>query len=210
MLIADKPSWLPLYGRDFSADVSMPKDWDIQVLNLAKTRSIDTILDGDSPTSLEKSGTKIPISVVMGEVISTELPWLYKVYENEMLEFSSRAFGTALFKCNGVDDSININLVRGVSGRYEWHLDTNPVTGLLFAETLDSDEGGALVFRKFEEEYRIQPKRGMFYCFDARDIPHAVEPLKVARTRTSIPMNYYLTEDNSGRTDELNEYLRKS
>ncbi|MBB4188692.1 hypothetical protein GGE07_005371 [Sinorhizobium terangae] len=57
-------------------------------------------------------------------------------------------------------------------------LDTNPVTGLLFAETLGENEGGALVFNKNGEEFRIQPQRGMFYCFDARDVPHAVEPLR--------------------------------
>lgn len=209
MLTLDKPSWLPIYAKDFSADGSMPSDWDIQILKLASMRAVETILDGESPTSLEEVGTKIPIRVVMGEVVFGELPWLYHVYESEMLAFASNAFGTALYKCNRVDDSININSVSGISGRYEWHLDTNPVTGLLFAETLEEEEGGALVFRKFGEEFRIQPKRGMFYCFDAREVPHAVEPLRVDRTRTSVPMNYYLTPDNSGRDDQLNEYLRK-
>lgn len=205
----EKPNWLTVFGVDVSKIVSFPDDWDSQIKAVSSKSSVDTLLDGESDTSLEGPGTFIPVKVVMGDVVQSRLPWLYNAYAREFLEFSSESFERKLHVCNAVDDAVNINTVYGNGGRYEWHVDTNPVTGLLFVETLSEEEGGALVFKKFDTEFRIIPKRGMFYCFDARNVPHRVEPLKRERTRISVPMNYYLNSRNTGRADELNRYLRR-
>ena len=205
MIPSNKPSWLDFFGFDFSND--MPTDWKHQIDRVVRSEAIETVLDGDSPTSSEEPGTRIPVTVVEGRPIKEKLPWLSDLYANQFLEFSEQCFGRELFKCNSDNDAININCIQGDTARYEWHVDTNPVTGILFLQTLDESHGGALVFRNKGEVFRFYPKSGWFCCFSAQDVEHAVEPLVGQIERISIPMNYYDDPDNSGRDPSLNDYL---
>lgn len=207
-MIENKPGWLQIFAKDFSFHHALPKDWDKQIIEAVQAHGQNTVLDGNSATSLEAPGTKIELRVVMGECVLHEIPWLFDLYQRDFLSFASEAFDKDLIRCSSDDDAVNINSIKGTKSRYEWHRDTNPVTGLLFVETLAENAGGALVFKKHGESFRIYPQRGMFYCFDAREVPHAVEPLRSDLTRTSVPMNFYLSGGNAERDSELNKYLR--
>ena len=103
---------------------------------MIETSAKTTVLDGASETSREELGTKIPVRVVEGDPIAKDLPWLFNLYEREFLEFSSESFATHLYVCNDSNDAININCIEGLPARYEWHVDTNPVTGILFVDDL--------------------------------------------------------------------------
>ncbi len=199
------PHWIRFFSTDFSS--LLPRNWADEVNDLVHTQAHSTVLNGDSETSREAPGALIPVRVVGGEKVAESLPWLVKLYETEFLEFSSQRTGKKLFRCNNVDDAININCITGNDARYEWHIDTNPVTGILYVETLCENSGGGLVFRKNEELFRFQPIRGWFCCFEGQNVEHAVEPLRGQICRTSIPMNYYIDADNTGRSASLNRYL---
>lgn len=203
------PSWLRLSSVQIDDIAILPSDWTAQIESVANTFGARSMLDSSSPTSLEPAGTLIELKVVHGSDIARNLPWLFEVYSGPMLEFASMSFGKRLYPCNSIDDAVNINIISGVGGRYEWHVDTNPVTGLLFLSSLDEKDGGALVFKKGNADYIVRPSRGMFHCFDATDTPHRVEPLLRNISRISVPMNYYADSNNSGRDKELQNYLHK-
>lgn len=207
MSILEPPSWLRFSCTDVRKH--LPVDWHEQIAAVVVKHARDTVLTGGSETSLEAPGTEIKVRVVQGSPIYSELSWLADLYEGAFLNIASCFFDTELFKCNSVDDAINVNCIEGGGSRYELHKDTNPVTGLLFVDTLLQEQGGALLFEKHGESFRVQPRSGYFCCFDAREVPHTVEPLREETRRWSIPMNYYLDKHNSGRDASLNEYLSR-
>ena len=59
-------------------------------------------------------------------------PWLYKLYRDQFLELASRTRGEPIDPA--VDDryGVVLNVQRGNTMRFECHVDSNPVTGLLF------------------------------------------------------------------------------
>ena len=73
------------------------------------------------------------------------LPWLYELYRDQFLELASEAWGEPIDA--GYDDryGVVLNVQRGNTMRFECHVDSNPLTGLLFF-TGHPDGGGELVF----------------------------------------------------------------
>jgi hypothetical protein len=104
--------------------------------------------------------------------------------------------------------SITLNLLRGQGSRYERHVDTNSITGLLFANSLTQDDGGALrLYYPDSPPVNVYPKEGTLLLFDARWVPHEVMPLLRNAMRLSIPMNYFLSTDIEVRPEYLDDYI---
>jgi len=188
----------------------LPRDWQKQVedtvLNLAKL----VHLDGKSSTSREPDDTEgCDCYILTGDIIQKELNWLYRLYTNELVELATAEAKTPMNYSNDVESSIVINSLRGVDARYEWHVDSNPLTGILYATTHKKGEGGELVFKTNSNLIKVIPTAGKFILFDARDIPHCVFPLTVNLRRSSIPMNFYFQDQEliEDRPDDLNNYL---
>jgi hypothetical protein len=88
------------------------------------------------------------------------------------------------------------------------HVDSNSVTGLLFAHSLSPDDGGALrLYYPDAPALDILPEEGLFLLYDARWVPHEVIPLKRETQRLSLPMNYFLPTDIEVRPDHLDSYV---
>lgn len=186
----------------------LPDDWVQQVAKVANDQSIRTVLDGRSVTSREPSDIEpIEVYVVTGETIKNKLPWLYDLYRGELLKFASQIKNTKVVSSQDLQSGININLLRGKGSRYEWHVDSNPVTGLLFVTTHEVGDGGELIFKVQDEKVTVHPKSGTFIVFDAREIPHTVTPLINSFQRISIPMNYYFSQVDQERPEDLTSYL---
>src|SRR6185437_8858475 len=64
--------------------------------------------------------------------VQQKLPWLYKLYRDQFLELASRAWREPIDPA--VDDryGVVLNVQRGNRMRFECHVDSNPVTGLMF------------------------------------------------------------------------------
>jgi hypothetical protein len=174
----------------------MPRTWHDDIIMCARYFSSWRELDGSSVTSRERDfGVHGACSagIVTGDVVAEELPWLDNLYRTTILD-----------AVNSIDPG----------GRYEWHVDSNPLTALLFVTTHEPDSGGELVFRpdpRFDSaaswEHVVTPVSGDLLVFDAREAAHGVMPLGGAQTRITVPMNYYLTGDAAVRPADLDGYL---
>ena len=188
----------------------LPSDWEQQVKESVEQYGVCTSLDHHSITSREPKGTPpLEVCVVTGETIFHHMNWLHELYSNQLALFASQFAGRNVTVANDLPSSVNINLLRGVNARYEKHVDSNPVTGILFASTLHPIDGGELIFEGDNHDTTILPRAGIFIVFDARDITHYVAPLKTIVDRISLPMNYYFPDEQQSRPEDLNDYLYK-
>lgn len=185
----------------------LPENWEETVFNVAREQSAQTHLDGKSSTSREESEVELEVFVVTGEVVKEQIPWLHQLYNTRLKSLASATMGMDVSTHKDIRAGININSLRGSGARYEWHVDSNPLTGLLFASTHEKGEGGELVFRVNGDERIICPQKGVFLTFDAREAPHTVFPLLNDKTRISIPMNYYFMDSEQERPEDLDTYL---
>ncbi len=112
-----------------------------------------------------------------------------------------------------------LNVQRGTKMRLECHVDSNPLTGLLFCTDHLAGTGGELVFghdpaaadvEAVERDCSvIRPHAGHLIFFDGRKHPHyARPPSSESDLRVVAVMNYY-TEScpESTRPPELNRHL---
>jgi hypothetical protein len=103
--------------------------------------------------------------------------------------------------------------------RFECHVDSNPLTGLLFCTDHGPGAGGELVFghdktarSRADIEHScsvLRPQAGHLIFFDGREYPHYVRPLGADdEIRVVAVMNFYTDEcPESTRPLELNRYL---
>lgn len=184
----------------------LPANWTDQIEAVA-SHAREAVLTGDNPTSLEPAGTEIRYGLVDGTVVARDLPWLDALYRGEWLGYASDFAGMRMSPSDDLRNGVNINVVSGSGGRYEWHYDSNPCTGLLFVSTLEAADGGELVFRQAETDLVIRPRAGHLLIFDARETAHCVRPVRSASQRVSVPLNYFVRGHQQLRAESLDEYL---
>jgi hypothetical protein len=146
------------------------------------------------------------------------LPWLYRLYRNLFLELAREACAEPV--TNALDEryGVVLNVQRGTTMRFECHVDSNPLTGLLFCT--DHPAGaGELVFAHdpaatdVEAVDRdctvIRPHAGHVIFFDGRRHPHYARPLAdEADMRVVAVMNFYTKSyPESTRPQVLNRHL---
>ena len=143
------------------------------------------------------------------------LPWLSNMYREKFLELAKLAWPSE--KVVPADDDrigVVLNVQRGTAMRFECHVDSNPIAGLLFFT--DHREGGELVFAHDKDAADIdaverdcsviRPHAGHLIFFNGREYPHYARPLRgESEVRITAVMNYY-TESwpESTRPPELN------
>ena len=149
--------------------------------------------------------------------VRQHLPWLYRSYRGEFLELAGLACAERVAAASDDRYGVVLNVQRGTTMRFECHVDSNPLTGLLFCT--DHQAGGELVFAhdataadvcSVERDCSvIRPRAGHLIFFDARQHPHYARPLAAASDmRVVAVMNFY-TEScpESTRPRELNKHL---
>ena len=131
-----------------------------------------------------------------GDLVAQTVPWLDGLYRTEILTLVN-SLGFGQYEVS-TDQRSRINLNTTLKGaRYEWHVDSNPMTALLFVTTHEPSDGGQLLFRPDPQvrpgetwELQVSPKAGTLLVFDAREAAHVVTEVLAGR-RISAPMNYY-------------------
>ena len=149
--------------------------------------------------------------------VRQRLPWLYRSYRGEFLKFARAACAERVVAARDDRYGVVLNVQRGTTMRFECHIDSNPLTGLLFCT--DHPAGGELAVANganaadvaaVERDCSvIRPYAGHLIFFDARQHPHYARPLRqAADTRIVAVMNFY-TEScpESTRPPELNRHL---
>lgn len=162
-------------------------------------------------------------SILRGRVhadrVACELPWLCGLYRSDFRKLAERAIGEGVAAARDERYGAVLNVQRGTEMRFECHIDSNPLTGLLFCTDHDLAAGGELVFSHSQEARSqaeidrscsvIRSQAGHLIFFDGRHHPHYVRSLAwPGDTRVVAVMNYYVSSiPESTRPAELNRHL---
>jgi len=208
------------HWHSFDLTSRLPENWEHDIISCAQVRSAIKMLTPTSVTSREaKDVREIRVATVGGIDVKRELPWLYELYGNEILELANRCFREPVLPANDVRYSVNLNYQFGQDMRYEAHIDSNPVEALLYATDHSMDDGGELVVSNKPHVWgvkdikadctRIWPRKGQLVFFDARTHSHFVEPLKKADgIRVVAAMNFYTPScSEADRPADLDKHL---
>ncbi|WP_300611592.1 hypothetical protein [Trebonia sp.] len=154
---------------------------------------------------------------VHADQVRLQLPWLYESYHGIFLELAREACTEAVVVARDHRYGVVLNVQRGTAMRFENHVDSNPLTGVLFCT--DHAMGGELVFGNDPAAADIaaveldcsiiRPHAGHLIIFDARERSHYARPLAAeSDIRVVAVMNFY-TESwpESTRPRELNRHL---
>jgi hypothetical protein len=165
--------------------------------------------------------THIKRGRVHADAVQQRLPWLYKLYRSDFLELAAEAWGESIDAALDDRYGVVLNVQRGKTMRFECHVDSNPVTGLLFL-TDHPAGGGELVVghnpaacgvAALEQDgTAIQPRAGHLIFFDGKTYPHYARALSdeagESDLRVAAIMNFYTRScPESTRPPELNRHL---
>ncbi len=154
---------------------------------------------------------------VHADQVRERLPWLYRAYRDQFLDLAREVSPEPVTAAGDERYGIVLNVQRGTTMRFECHVDSNPMTGLLFCSD-HSDEGELVVANDataadvaaVERDCNvIRPQAGHLIFFDARRHPHYARPLTAASgLRIVAVMNYYTQScPEATRPPELNRHL---
>jgi len=201
-------------------DAAHGPKWAEEIVTLAKSAMKRTPIVPRSTTSREGDrDSVIQAAVVDGLRIKESLPWLYRHYRAEFAQLAARASGSRVMCAVNDLYGVNLNIQTGREMRYECHVDSNPVQGMLYVTPHDSISGGELIVANneransvkavLEDAAVIQPKRGLLVFFDARKHSHFVSSLtQDDGVRVAVAMNFYTTAcPESKRPADLSRHL---
>jgi hypothetical protein len=209
--------------RSMSFDVrsSLPDSWDERILDLLPLAS-EIQLSTRSVTSREgdfEDMSPARFLCINGQIIKQKIPWITHNYQGIWLKMAQRYFGLDIVASSSEKSGAVLNALVNPEMRYEAHVDSNPLTALLFVTTIEPHCGGELIvarkqsansIKEIEESHiSFRPERGKLLLFDGRNFPHYVRPLKYnGRIRCAIAMNYYNKEcPESARPIDLDNHL---
>jgi hypothetical protein len=156
---------------------------------------------------------------VHADQVRLGVPWLYDLYRGYFLELAQDICSERIMPARDDRYGVVLNVQRGKAMRFECHVDSNPMTGLLFCTDHSAGAGGELIIGNdpaaadidaVERDCSvIRPHAGHLIFFEGQRHPHYARAL-VAETdeRIVAVMNFY-TEScpESTRPPELNPHL---
>jgi hypothetical protein len=203
----------------FDVTGMLPPQWQQNVLAVAAS-SDDRDFPRTPVISREADDVqRVTRGRVHADQVSSDLPWLPALYRGIFRELGQQATGGGVYAAADERYGTVLNVQRGTRMRFECHVDSNPLTGLLFCTDHGPGAGGELVFGHDKLASSVadvdqscsvlRPQAGHLIFFDGRDHPHYVRPLYAeGDLRIVAVMNYY-TDDcpESTRPPELNRHL---
>lgn len=156
---------------------------------------------------------------VHADQVQRGLPWLYELYRGFFLELARRTCPERVLPAADDRYGVVLNVQRGNMMRFECHVDSNPLTGLLFCTDHSVGTGGELVIANDPNAVGIaavdrdcsviRPHAGQLIFFDGSRNPHYARSLSSeSDTRVVAVMNFYTrSRPESTRPPELNRHL---
>ena len=147
------------------------------------------------------------------------LPWLYRLYRGHFLELAGEMHPERVAPAHDARYGLVLNVQRGATMRFECHVDSNPLSGVLFCTDHLAGAGGEIVFAHdpaaadvgaVERDCSvIRPHAGHLIFFDGRRYPHYARSLRSELDlRVVAVMNFYTeSAPESDRPRELNRHL---
>jgi len=204
----------------FDVRTVLPSGWAAQLVEFASANATPKVLTPTSVTSRESPGVaSLAALTVGGRRVSEDLPWLFELYSGLFRDLGQRCIAEPLSLASDVRYAVNLNVQRGTEMRYEAHVDSNPLEGLLYVTSHPEGDGGELVVGNepgttgvdaIEKDCtRIYPVSGQLVFFDARNHAHYVAPLRhTTDIRVVVAMNFYTPScPESARPSDLNRHL---
>jgi 2OG-Fe(II) oxygenase superfamily len=204
---------------EFDVSDQLPEDWRRQVI--AATTKADC-RDFPRTPVLSREAQEVEHIVrgrVHGGQVRQSLPWLYRLYREDFLKLAASISAGPVMPASDERYGVVLNVQFGTAMRFECHVDSNPLTGLLFLTDHARDAGGELVFA-YEEDADsvaaverdcavIRPRAGLLLFFDGRRHPHYARPLRSeSEVRVVAVMNFYTgAYPESTRPPQLNRHL---
>jgi hypothetical protein len=195
----------------------LPRGWQQDVAAAAEAAEVRDFPRTPVISRESQEVQRIARGRVHADQVRYHLPWLFKAYRDELLDFAKEVSIEHVSAAEDERYSVVLNVQRGTDMRFECHVDSNPLAGLLFLT--DHQAGGELVIANDTEAEGvaeidrncsvIRPHAGHLIFFDARRYPHYARTLTAdSETRIVAVMNFY-TEScpESTRPRELNRHL---
>ncbi|HVA11036.1 MAG TPA: 2OG-Fe(II) oxygenase, partial [Candidatus Dormibacteraeota bacterium] len=179
----EQPVW-----HSFDTRSILPPNGLEEIVRIASSVAVAHELVPKSVTSREADLTPISISTLNGEAVDQELPWIRLLYLGAFRKLVQRVTPEPIVTAQDQRSSIVINVQRFSDERgYESHVDSQPVSTMLYATSHPEGAGGELVVsnrgdvkgRKNvdADALRIYPTAGQLVVFDGRQHTHYVAPL---------------------------------
>lgn len=202
-----------------TSDVSdlLPQNWQRDVLAVAAGADFREFPRTPILTREAEEVKFIHRGRVHADQVRRELPWLRALYQGAFLDLANEVWPGAVVTADDERYGVVLNVQRGTDMRFECHVDSNPLTGLLFLT--DHAAGGELAIARGEDASDmaeidrdctvIRPHAGHLAFFDARRNPHYVRSLtSESDIRVIAAMNFYTEAfPESTRPPELNKHL---
>jgi hypothetical protein len=195
----------------------LPEGWRQQVEKVAAGADIR---DFPPTPLLTREATDVK-SVKRGRVHALQvrqgLPWLYELYHGAFRDLAEHAWHEPIAAARDDRYGVVLNIQRGTHMRFECHVDSNPLTGLLFFT--DHHSGGEFVVSHDVTAQSvaavdancaiIRPHAGHLVFFDVTEHPHYARPLLAdSDVRILADMNFYTeSSPEEQRPRALNHYL---
>ena len=156
---------------------------------------------------------------VHADQVRQNVPWLYRLYRSYFLELARETCAERVLPAADDRYGVVLNIQRGETMRFECHVDSNPLTGLLFCTDHPAGAGGELVFghdtgamgiAAIDRDCAvIRPQAGQLIFFDGSRNPHYARALSSGSdARVVAVMNFYTkSRPESTRPPELNRHL---
>jgi hypothetical protein len=210
----------PFRWTTFDVTHLMPADWDAAIVKLARSVARPWTIVPTSVTSRERDrAARLPTLTVGGSTVREQLPWLATLYDTAFRDLAQSCVAEPVCCAQDHRYGVVLNVKHGTAMRYECHVDSNPLEGLLYVTTHAAGSGGELVVSNrgdvsgYEEVdadcSTIYPVRGHLVFFEGSHRSHYVRPLadKTA-VRVVAAMNYYTPSlPETARPPDLNLHL---
>ena len=204
----------------FDVRSMLPSGWQSEIQDVARTYgSKHTLISQHSTSRESRSDFELPTGSLGGLALRERLPWLRSLYENEFRVLADQVVRESTAIMSDPRFGVVLN-IQSDGDRYENHVDTNPLEGLLYCSSHPEGDGGELVISNRGDVHSIEevdadasviyPVAGHLVFFDARFNSHYVRPLRDAsHTRIVAAMNYYTPQfpEEVVRPSDLNRHL---
>src|ERR1700722_8699063 len=209
---------LSFYWTTFNVSSLLPEDWRADIAAVAAGADFHAFPRTPVLSREAKDVTHINRGRVNADNVQQQLPWLYKLYRGEFLDLARRTRQETVEPALDDRYGVVLNVQEGESMRFECHVDSNPLTGLLFltdhpaggGELVVGHNSAAASIEAVERDCSvIRPHAGHLIFFDGKTHPHYERVLlSGSDVRVVAVMNFYTGScPESTRPPELNRHL---
>jgi hypothetical protein len=203
----------------FDVSGTLPEDWRDDISAVAAEVDFGTFPRTPFLSREAADVTHVTRGRVRADKVQQRLPWLYKFYRDDFLDLAAQTRAEPVE--TALDDryGIVLNVQRGNAMRFECHVDSNPLTGLLFltdhpaggGELVVAHDPAAMGVEMVDQNCSvIRPHAGQLIFFDGKTHPHYARALRSeADMRVVAVMNFYTSScpESTTRPAGLNRHL---